>query len=125
MRTIRGVIVTSPRILAALIAAATLAAFAVTTASARPQAAPNPPARLGAVAFTSARHSGQPASGRLATVADPLVSCGIGVGLFGEAIHLGGSRAPVVLAAIVLMGAGLVVLSRSHVAEVPEPVGTC
>jgi drug/metabolite transporter (DMT)-like permease len=61
----------------------------------------------------------------LITVADPLVSCGIGVGLFGEAIHLGGGRAPVVSAAIVLMAAGLVVLSRSHAAEVPEPLGTC
>ncbi len=62
-------IVTSPRILAALIAAATLAAFAATTASARPQAAPNPPARLGAVVFTSARHAAQLASDRLGTMA--------------------------------------------------------
>ena len=92
MRTIRGVIVTSPRILAALIAAATLAAFAVTTASARPQAAPNPPARLGAVAFTSARHSGQPASGRLATVA--FTDTRHGYGLF-TAQHRGRCRAEV------------------------------
>jgi drug/metabolite transporter (DMT)-like permease len=60
------------------------------------------------------------------TVADPLVSCGIGVGLFGEAIHLGGGRAPFVLAAIASMATGLIVLSRSQqVAETPEPVGTC
>jgi hypothetical protein len=61
----------------------------------------------------------------LITVADPLVSCGIGVGLFGEAIHLGGGRAPFVVAAIALMAAGLVVLSRSNVTEAPEPVASC
>jgi drug/metabolite transporter (DMT)-like permease len=58
------------------------------------------------------------------TVADPLVSCGIGVGLFGDAIHLGGGRAPVVLLAAAVMAIGLVVLSRSNVAEAGEPVGT-
>ncbi len=60
------------------------------------------------------------------TVADPLVSCGIGVGLFGEALHLSGGRAPIVVVAIAIMTAGLVVLSRSNVAETEagEPVGS-
>ena len=34
------------------------------------------------------------------TVTDPLVSCAIGVALFGEVLHLGGVRAPAVLLAI-------------------------
>jgi drug/metabolite transporter (DMT)-like permease len=55
------------------------------------------------------------------TVADPLVSCGIGVGLFGEALHLGGQRAPVVLLAIAVISVGLIVLSRSGSSEVAEP----
>jgi drug/metabolite transporter (DMT)-like permease len=60
------------------------------------------------------------------TVADPLVSCGIGVALFGEAVHLSGRRAPIVVVAIAIMAAGLVVLSRSSVpdTEAGEPVGT-
>jgi drug/metabolite transporter (DMT)-like permease len=58
------------------------------------------------------------------TVVDPLVSCGIGVGLFGEAIHLGGIRAPVVLMAVALMALGLVVLSRSSATEDSEPVAS-
>ena len=37
--------------------------------------------------------------------------------LFGEAIHLGGLRGPVVLVAVVVMTAGLVFLSRFSVAE--------
>ncbi|MGH3406575.1 MAG: hypothetical protein ACRDRJ_29345, partial [Streptosporangiaceae bacterium] len=56
MRTIRGVIVTTPSILAVLIAAATLAALAASPASARPHAAPTPRARPAAATFTSARH---------------------------------------------------------------------
>jgi hypothetical protein len=55
------------------------------------------------------------------TVTDPLVSCGIGVGLFGEALHLGGQRAPVVLLAIAVMSVGLIVLSRSGTTEAAEP----
>jgi drug/metabolite transporter (DMT)-like permease len=58
----------------------------------------------------------------LITVTEPLVSCAIGVALFGEAIHLGGVRAPCVLASIFLMGACLVSLSRSSVTEAAEPV---
>jgi drug/metabolite transporter (DMT)-like permease len=58
------------------------------------------------------------------TVADPLVSCGIGVALFGEALHLGGVRGPIVVFAIAFMGAGLVFLSRSSVSPSPEPVGS-
>ncbi len=58
------------------------------------------------------------------TVADPLVSCGIGVALFGEALHLGGMRGPIVVACIALMAACLIVLSRASVATSPEPVGS-
>jgi drug/metabolite transporter (DMT)-like permease len=58
------------------------------------------------------------------TVADPLVSCGVGVALFGEALHLGGIRGPIVLMAIALMGAGLIVLSRFSVSTSPEPVSS-
>jgi hypothetical protein len=56
------------------------------------------------------------------TVADPLVSCGIGVALFGEALRFAGARVPVVLMSIAIMAVGLIVLSRSQVAvETPEP----
>ena len=60
----------------------------------------------------------------LITVTEPLVSCGIGVGLFGEAVHVGGLRAPVVLASVAVMATGLVSLSRSGTVEASEPVGT-
>ncbi len=56
------------------------------------------------------------------TVADPLVSCGIGVALFGEALKFTEARAPFVLMAIGIIATGLMVLSRSDVAaEAPEP----
>jgi drug/metabolite transporter (DMT)-like permease len=56
------------------------------------------------------------------TVADPLVSCGIGVALFNESLHFTGARAPIVLMAIGIIATGLIVLSRSNVAaETPEP----
>ena len=56
------------------------------------------------------------------TVADPLVSCGIGVALFGEALKFTGARAPFVVVAIAIMATGLIVLSRSEAAaEAPEP----
>jgi drug/metabolite transporter (DMT)-like permease len=58
----------------------------------------------------------------LITVTEPLVSCAIGVALFGEAIHLGGLRAPCVLASVIVMAVGLVWLSRSSVTEAAEPV---
>jgi drug/metabolite transporter (DMT)-like permease len=59
------------------------------------------------------------------TVADPLVSCGIGVALFGEALHFAGGRAPIVLASIGVMAAGLIVLSRSPAASLArEPAVT-
>lgn len=60
----------------------------------------------------------------LITVTEPLLSCGIGVGLFGEAIHLGGARAPVVVVSILVMAAALVFLSGSNVEEAGEPVST-
>jgi drug/metabolite transporter (DMT)-like permease len=56
------------------------------------------------------------------TVADPLVSCGIGVALFGEALKFTEDRAPIVVMAIAIIATGLIVLSRSDVAaEAPEP----
>lgn len=56
------------------------------------------------------------------TVADPLVSCGIGVALFGEALRFAGAWAPFVVIAIAVMATGLIVLSRSSAAsEAPEP----
>jgi drug/metabolite transporter (DMT)-like permease len=58
------------------------------------------------------------------TVADPLVSCGIGVALFGEVLELGGVRGPIVVLAIALMGMGLIVLSRSSVTATPASVGS-
>ena len=60
----------------------------------------------------------------LITVSEPLLSCAIGVALFGEAIHLGGMRAPIVVISILVMGAALVSLSRSSAAEAGEPVST-
>jgi drug/metabolite transporter (DMT)-like permease len=60
----------------------------------------------------------------LITVVEPLVSCGIGVALFGEALHLGGARGPFVIVAVVIMAAGLAVLSRSTKAESGEPVAS-
>jgi drug/metabolite transporter (DMT)-like permease len=56
------------------------------------------------------------------TVADPLVSCGVGVGLFGEGLHLGGIRGPFVLLSIGVMAAGLIFLSRSGATEPREAV---
>lgn len=56
------------------------------------------------------------------TVADPLVSCGIGVALFGEALRFAGARVPFILIAIAAMATGLIVLSRSSVTnEASEP----
>jgi len=73
----------------------------------------------------TAYQTGQPKiSLPLITVVEPLISCGIGVALFGEAIHLGGARGPFVFAAIGVMAAGLVVLSRSAKAESGEPVAS-
>ena len=63
----------------------------------------------------------------LITVTEPLVSCGIGVGLFGEAIHLGGVRGPFVVLSILVMASGLVWLSRSSnpaTADRGEPVAS-
>ncbi len=60
----------------------------------------------------------------LITVVEPLVSCGAGVFLFGEAVHLGGARGPFVVVAVAVMGAGLVVLSRSAKAEAGDPVAS-
>jgi drug/metabolite transporter (DMT)-like permease len=73
----------------------------------------------------TAYQTGQPKiSIPLITVTEPLLSCGIGVGLFGEAIHLGGLRAPIVVISVLIMGGSLVSLSRSSVAEAGEPVST-
>jgi drug/metabolite transporter (DMT)-like permease len=52
------------------------------------------------------------------TVTDPVISSAVGVALFGEVIHLDRSSGPAAVAAIGLMVAGLVFLSRSpHVVE--------
>ena len=73
----------------------------------------------------TAYQTGQPKiSIPLITVTEPLLSCGIGVGLFGEAIHLGGTRAPFVVISILVIAAALISLSRSSVAEAGEPVPT-
>jgi drug/metabolite transporter (DMT)-like permease len=76
-------------------------------------------AGLAAMLLTqTAYQSGMPkVSLPLITVTEPLISCGIGVALFGEALRLDGIRGPVVVGAILVMGAGLVFLSRFSVAE--------
>lgn len=62
----------------------------------------------------TAYQTGQPKiSIPLITVTEPLVSCGIGVGLFGESLHFGGARGPFVVLSIIVMAAGLIWLSRS------------
>ncbi|HUE59029.1 MAG TPA: DMT family transporter [Acidimicrobiales bacterium] len=83
-------------------------------------------AGIGAMLLTqTAYQTGQPKIAiPLITVTEPLVSCGIGVGLFGEAIHVGGLRAPVVVASVAVMVSGLVSLSRSSVVEPSESVVT-
>jgi hypothetical protein len=76
-------------------------------------------AGLAAMLLTqTAYQSGMPkVSLPLITVTEPLISCGIGVALFGEALRLDGIRGPVVVAAVLVMSAGLVYLSRFSVAE--------
>jgi drug/metabolite transporter (DMT)-like permease len=83
-------------------------------------------AGLGAMLLTqTAYQAGLPkVSLPIITVTDPLVSCGIGVALFGEALHLGAGRGPIVVLAIAIMGSGLVVLSRAAVAQTPEAVSS-
>jgi drug/metabolite transporter (DMT)-like permease len=58
------------------------------------------------------------------TVVDPLVSCGVGVGLFGESLHLDGPRGPAVVVAMAFMAAGLVVLGRRSDHDVRAPAGS-
>jgi drug/metabolite transporter (DMT)-like permease len=79
-------------------------------------------AGLGVMLLTqSAYQAGHPkVSLPIITVTEPLVSSAVGVGLFGEAVHLGGIRGPVVIAAVVVMAAGLAVLSSSSVPESSE-----
>ena len=81
-------------------------------------------AGLAAMLITqTAYQTGQPKiSIPLITVTEPLVSCGIGVGLFGEAIHVGGARGPFVVMSIVVMAAGLVWLSRSTTSKTVDQV---
>jgi drug/metabolite transporter (DMT)-like permease len=76
-------------------------------------------AGLAAMLLTqTAYQSGMPkVSLPLITVTEPLVSCGIGVALFGEVLRLDGMRGPVVVAAVFVMAAGLVFLSRFSVGE--------
>jgi drug/metabolite transporter (DMT)-like permease len=74
----------------------------------------------------TAYQTGQPkVSLPIITVTDPLVSCAIGVALFGEVLHLGGLRAPAVILAIAAMGVGLVMLGRTSGADTAaEPAPT-
>jgi drug/metabolite transporter (DMT)-like permease len=52
------------------------------------------------------------------TVTDPVISSAVGVAIFGEVLHLNDATAPIAIAAIGLMVAGLGLLSRSpHVTE--------
>lgn len=86
-------------------------------------------AGLAAMLITqTAYQTGQPKIAiPLITVTEPLVSCGIGVGLFGEAIHLGGARGPFVVLSILVMASGLVWLSRASspvTAERGEPLAS-
>lgn len=72
----------------------------------------------------SAYQAGRPAvSLPILTIVDPVVSSVIGIGLFGEALQLGGGRGVAVLATLVLMGTGLVVLSRSPLRVSAESPG--
>jgi drug/metabolite transporter (DMT)-like permease len=60
----------------------------------------------------SAYQVGQPtATLPVLTVAEPIVAIGIGIGLFGEHVHLAGWRAPVVAFAGVLMIRGLMAIA--------------
>lgn len=80
-------------------------------------------AGLAAMLLTqTAYQSGMPkVSLPLITVTEPLISCAIGVGLFGEVLRLDGIRGPVVVVAVLVMATGLVFLSRFSVSE---PVAT-
>lgn len=56
------------------------------------------------------------------TVADPVVSSLVGIGMFGEVVHLGGARGPSAALGVVVMLAGLGFLSRSpHVVDPAPP----
>lgn len=48
------------------------------------------------------------------TVMDPVISSVVGIVVFGEVIHINGATGPVAVVALFVMGAGLVLLSRSH-----------
>jgi drug/metabolite transporter (DMT)-like permease len=62
----------------------------------------------------NAFHAGPITASQAALViVDPLASILIGVGLFGDTIHTSGSRAPLEIAALVALFAGVFVLSRS------------
>jgi drug/metabolite transporter (DMT)-like permease len=62
----------------------------------------------------NAFHAGPITASQAALViVDPLASIAIGVGLFGDTIHTGGSRAPLEIIALVCLFAGAFVLSRS------------
>lgn len=76
----------------------------------------------------SAYQTGRPAIALpLITVVDPLVSSAIGIGLFGEVLHLGGLRAPGAACGVLVMAGGLLLLSRSPYvvdsAEMPRSAG--
>jgi drug/metabolite transporter (DMT)-like permease len=51
-------------------------------------------------------------------VVEPLIGVAVGIGLFGERLQLGGVRRPLVIASVVMLGAGLIALARE-----PAPIG--
>ncbi|MDQ2754822.1 MAG: DMT family transporter [Actinomycetota bacterium] len=55
------------------------------------------------------------------SVTEPVVTCAIGVGLFGESLHLAGYRGPAALLSVMMLVTGLVVVTRSsHAADARE-----
>lgn len=59
-------------------------------------------------------------------VTDPIASCAVGVGLFGETLHLQNLRGPMAIAAALVMIGGLARLTRStsEVVEAGQATGT-
>lgn len=92
-------------------------------------------AAAGILAMTvsqSAYQAAQPTvSLPIITVTDPVISCVVGIVVFGEVIHIDAATGPVALLGLVAMAIGLVVLSRSHhmgegqeSADLPGPAAT-
>jgi hypothetical protein len=76
----------------------------------------------GIIALTASQSAYQAAwttvSLPIITVTDPVISSAVGGAIFGEVLHLNDATAPIAVAAIGLMVAGLGLLSRSpHVID--------